>query len=451
MKRGIFSFVRVALLLFVISGCEKADEPIVETNSEFTESALEENYSGTKLQEEGLPDYFVAQLESYESKLINTYNVTFTGRVIKGTGDNVTTTFNYTVSGTNETPQLDSFFLEVPGCSGIPLSWTPQQSSNLMEDVIKWNSSVSKDGSQDYSITFYGEVPLGIITTTVTRGSNIESSKILGPCKGVYTLSGSIFIDADEDGIKDASESGIPSIPVDLFNSSGEKITTGLTTGNGLYSFKVLEGDYQIAVGDDLLNDDNYTAVGNTSVVLENVSEDLSGADLDFGYKVNSTKITQDLENTVILVNTEPTKFWVQQIRNAGKKNAVYSQEQIRGFLITIESLLLTDPFQFGTDKENNALNILTRPIKSDLDLYLQQLLTAELNVVSGRGALKPDGSLNDNFNSALLIYGEAVGCREIGKCSDQTAKAATTSETKAISTDDSRMLTAFNGSGGIN
>lgn len=449
MKRCLYFFTSVALLALLFSGCEKEEEPFNETNSNLKESAFEENDSGTKLQEETFPDYFAAQLNNYESKLINTYNVTFTGRVVNGTGDNVTTTFNYTVSGTNQTPQLDSFYLEIPACAGNLSGWEPQQAASFNDGVLKWNSSVPKDGSQNFSITFSGEVPLGIINSTVTRGSNMASDKILGPCNGVYTLSGSIYIDADNYGVKDASENGIPSIPVGLFNSKGDGITTVSTDGDGLYSFMVLEGYSKIAVGEEFLNNSGYTPIENTFVVLENVTEDLY--DLNFGYTVDPEKITKDLDDQIIPVNTEPTKFWVQEIRNAGKNNGVYTKGEIRKFLETIEGMFLSEPFQFGVDKEKNALSILTRPIKTDLDEFLQQLLTAELNVVSKRGALLPDGSLNENFNSALLIYGEAVAFCEINKCDAQTATTAATSQTKAVRSSDTDMFVAFNGSGGVN
>jgi hypothetical protein len=118
MKRCLYYLAIVAFSALLFSGCEKDEEPFKETNSNLKESVFEENSANTKLQEESLPDYFVKQLEIYENVLINTYYVLFTGREVKGSGDNITTTFNYTVSGTNETPQLDSFFLEIPDCAG---------------------------------------------------------------------------------------------------------------------------------------------------------------------------------------------------------------------------------------------------------------------------------------------------------------------------------------------
>lgn len=445
MKRHHYFFTSVALFALIFSGCEKDEEPFNETNSNLKESVIEENYSGTKLQEEKEKPYFFTE---FEKNNINDYYVTFTGREIKVTNNITTTTFNYTVSGTNKTPQLDSFYLEIPGCAGDLLSWTPQQSSRLEIGKIIWNSSVSKDGSQDYSITFKGEVPLGIINATVTRGSDVETDKVIGPCQGVYSISGYVYVDANKDGVKDASESGIPSIPVVLFNSDGDSLTTTSTNEKGLYSFMVLEERYTIAIGEDLLNDENYTAVGSNSVDLEKVTEDLTG--INFGYNVNTSKITKDLEDKIIPVNTEPIKFWVTAFRNIDKRKEVYSREIMMGFLSEIEGLYLPEPFQFGEDKIAAAEKILNNPMRTDLDVFLAQLLVAQLNVVSGRGALKSDGELNTVFNDALLIYGEAVACRESGNCPYQISNTAATEQTK-LSRIDTNMLLAFNGSGGVN
>lgn len=435
----------MVLLVISISGCEPVEENIV--NEVEPQTIEDEGIPILKLEESSTPDYFLEQLKEYESVVINTYEVIFTGREVKNTKGTETTTFSYLVKGTGETPQLDSFFLEVPGCANL-FSWTPSQASGLVGNDIKWNNSVSKDGSQAYSVTYTGNVPLGIIDATVTRGSNIATGTIVGPCKGVYNLSGSIFIDANSDGTKQSSESGISAISINLKKGSNDLLGTVSTSEDGSYSFMVLSGNYKINVDGDLFNDSNYTAVGETSMDIQNVHSDRTG--LNFGYLLNSSKMASDFEDGVIKLNTEPTKFWVQQIRNAGKKNAVYSRNEIRGFLGAIEGLLLTEPFQFGTNKEAEAIEILTRPIRTDYDEFLQQLLTAELNVVSRRGALTASGDLNNGFNRALLIYAEAVACRESGACTDEGPVSSANFDIKAISTTDTRLLKSFNGSGGL-
>lgn len=448
-----FSLLTAALLLGLFAGCE-ADESfdLIETVNESPE--IQKEFLTNKLQDNTLPDYLVDQLKKFESATINTYTLEFLGRTVTGTGESTSTTFTYLVTGGGATPQLDSFTLELPSCAGSIIKQSPNRAFSLYADAIKWNNSVSKDGSQEYSITFKGNVPLGVINATATRGSVTENKEILGPCKGIYTLEGSIFIDSNGDEIKQASESGISSFPINLFNDYYDEnkvpIGTVNTSTNGSYSFKVLKGNYGIAVNGDLLNDRNYTAVGNSFFNLENVQANASG--YNFGYLVNTSKIISDLDDRIIRVNTEPTRFWVQQIRNAGKKGSLYSKAEIRNLLIEVEGMLLAEPFQFGLDKEAGALAILSRPIRTELDEFLQQLLTAELNIASDRGAFDPaTNTLNSGFNSALLIYSEAVACSELGSCPAETVSTTSrAAEIKAVRSTDTKMLLSFNGSGGV-
>lgn len=439
----------------LVSSCD------VITNTEADIDSKTEGFSPGNLtkSESDLPDYLANQLKQFESVTINTYVVAFENRELNyENGEVVSTTFHYSVSGTGETPQLDSFFLEVPQCAGTLLSYTPTQSANVEETGIKWNSSVSSTGTDYYSMTFAGTVHKGIIDATVTRGSIRNTGTVVGPCEGVYSLEGSIYIDANEDGIKQSSESGIRNVPIDLRKlGSNEIITSFPTSETGEFFIQVLEGSYTVTVDDDLL-DESYNATTPITVELIDVAEDRSG--IHFGYGIDSGKVTQELSDGTILINTEATKYWVQQIRQAGKRNSEYSQEEIRNFLIFIEELLLPEPFQFGEDKEKGALSILTGPTKTQLDEFLQQLLTAELNVVSSRGALTlVDGVpvLNEEYNRALLIYGEAIACEALGTCSsgDLNQSLTTQSFTGTASftrdlTSDIELLSAFNGTGGI-
>ncbi|CAM4229101.1 carboxypeptidase-like regulatory domain-containing protein [Gillisia limnaea] len=445
MEKKIHLLVVLIFIGSLFSGCEPAEESFIINEADSLEVTKEEGDFSGKLQDASLPAYFVAQLSLYESTLLNTYTMSLLGRVVKGAGENKTTTFNYRVSGNGVTPQLDSFYLEIPDCAGNLLSWTPRNSSNLQARAIKWNSSISKTGSQDYSVTYAGDVPLGIITATGIRGSIEETAKILGPCKDVFTLSGNVFIDADQDGEKEGGEFGLSGKNVKLLDGDGNEITTISTAADGSYSFMVLNGNYRISISEDFLND-NYYGIGDPNIDLQNITSNKSA--LNFGYFVNQDNIIYDLENNLLL-DTQPTKFWVQEIRNASKKNASYSKGEIAGFLTAIENRL-NSPFQFGSDKIRSALSILGNPIKTPFEEFIQQLLTAELNVISGRG-VQLSQQERDAFHEALLTYSEGVACRENNQCSAksiQSSAAATT--TKLVSSRDTRMLSSFNGSGGI-
>lgn len=427
----------------VFNGCEVEEEPTIVKGIDEglnLKIPISENY-----------DDYVNFMEPYERIILNGYEIILDD-VIKGTG---TTTFNYIVRGTGSTAQLDSFYIVIPHCAGRLLSWSPTQSSKLEDGKLKWNSSISKDGEQMFSITFEGDLDLGITEVIVVRGGIEYSDKILGPCAGVYSLTGNIFIDANVNQIKDASESGIGGYSITLSqdidgDGSADFSDEALTLSDGAYSFEVLEGVYTVSVGADLLNDQNYTATTATEFKVEVTG---NKSHINFGYKVEAAKIIKDFNDGTILLNTEDHKYWIQQIRNAGKNNSDYSQDDIDYLLGQVETTLLPEPFQFGNNKPQEALNILSRPIRSDLDLYLQQLLTAELNVVSGRGALNSDKSLNSDFNKALLIYAEAVACQAMGSCPIEglgVMAEATAVKSTSLSTDIDLVTTFNNGSGGL-
>lgn len=444
MKKKIYLIASLVFMGSLFSGCEPEEDSIIVNEANPVEVTVEVGESIDKSHDTSLPPYFVEQLSRYKTTILNTYTLEFLGRFMKGTGKTMTTTFSYKVSGNGATPQMDSFYLEIPGCGENLLGWSPQNSSNLQAGAIKWNSSISKTGSQEYSVTYSGDVPLGIISASGIRGSIEKTAKILGPCKDVFTLSGNVFIDADQDGKKGGGEFGLSGKNVKLLDGDDNEITTISTAADGSYSFMVLQGNYGISVSEDFLNDDYY-GVGNSNKEILNVTGNIP--DLNFGYSINQDKIIDDLENNISL-DTQPTKFWVQEIRNAGKKNASYSKAEILGFLTAIENRL-NDPFQFGSDKMGSALSILANPIKTPFEEFIQQLLTAELNVISGRG-VQLNQQERDAFHEALLTYSEGVACRENKQCSANSIQSSVAETTKLVSSKDTRMLSSFNGSGGI-
>lgn len=413
---------------------------------------------------QGVPQYFLSQLVPFEEKEVNTYTVEFRGRTLNKNdqGNVISTTFKYRVSGNGATPQLDSFFLETPNCAVSVLSFSPAKAAKAENGGIKWNSSVSKDGFENYSITYSGEVSLGLINATVTRGSNIGTEKLIGPCAGVSTISGSIFIDANNNRIKDFNESGLAGIPIELIdNISGAMFISRPTIVTGAFSIMVINGDYSIRVLPGIVNQ-NYRP---TTDILKNIGVvDGVSSNNNFGYFRDAAKMKRELEDGSIRGNTQPLDYWVAQLNQkstgAVKYNIDYSPQQIATFLNTIENLFLPEPFFFGDNKIENAKNILNlkRNQETEINLFLQQLLTAELNIVSGRGVFKPGTiELDTQFNDALLLHNEAVACNENPNCNIDanpngrmlSTPMSITAFTRSLE-EDFGVLSAFNGTGGI-
>ena len=386
-----------------------------------------------------------------ESVAINNYVVRFNGKSYNEQEDQ--STFSYTVSGTGVEPALNFFFMEVPECAGSPVAFSPTESAKVEESGIKWESSIPTDGSKDYSITYSGDLSIGGVNATIESGNNVDTAEVPGPCKGVFTISGTVYVDGNEDQQKNSSESGIQNVTVSL--DTGNGITTQITTGAGEYSFSVFTGsnsvdfDLQVSETTDNTTDfneqlfDSYTATTSPQITVTVDNADVNGA--NFGFTPKTQQLIQQFEDGTIELNTEEPKFWIKQLRSAlnGSNSGEISPEQLTGYLNIIEELLLENPFQFGDNKIEEALDILTRPTKTDLESLLVQLLTAELNVVSGRGSNSLD------FDLALLAFGESAAV-EIQSASTATLSISATSTTTSTSDSDAEdLLTSFNSSGG--
>lgn len=382
---------------------------------------------------------------------VNDYMVVFNGSTKEVINGVTYTTFTYTVGGTGVTAQLDSFYLEVPACAADLSSWTPSQSAKYEGNRLKWNSSISKDGSQEFSMTYRGDVDFGVIEAIVVRGGVEYAADVIGPCAGAYNLTGSVFVDANEDGTRQPAELGLAGFTVALTqqNNNAEVITDA----DGSYSFRVIPGDYTVSIGNNPLGNEYYTLNSPSEIPLA-VPDDLEA---DFAFKALASKMTQDFNDKVILLNTISAKEWEQQIRRAGKKNGIFSKAEINQLLIRVEDLLLQDPYPFnlGSNRVNVALEILGKPIQTDEDLFLQQLLAAELNYLSGRGAYyyAADGSivLMEDFNLTLLKYAEAQALGEPAVSAQLFSATAVSSSTLKLSST-STLLSSFNdnGSGGL-
>ncbi len=433
------NFIRVLFLIGILFyGCE------VEEIHEVKELEVNTPNSTMSVSAEEVSPWNVFFYDN--SVTIGEYVVHFKGTSKQMVEEEVvSTTFTYSVGGKGETAQLDSFYLGVPvECAGEPLSWTPSQSAKLEDNRLKWNSSISKDGAQEFSITYSGDVDYGLVEAIVVRGGIEYSEMVVGPCAGAYDLTGHVFIDANENGIQENSESGIEGYTV-VLEQDGYS-AEAITDADGFYSFRVVDGDYKVGILDNPLEDQYYTAVfsGKKDV---NVPEDLSA---DFGYKALTAKMTEDFEDGDIILTTASAREWGQQFKMAGKKNSSFTQQEVIDLLEEVEGLLLDIPFDFGNNKINAALNILTKPIKTEEDLFLQQLLAAELNYIYGRGAVDSSGNLKDDFNFALIKYAEAKAVGETSGAAD--ALSLTTTALRTISSGDSKVLSAFNdnGSGGL-
>ncbi|WP_424493738.1 SdrD B-like domain-containing protein [Salinimicrobium sp. GXAS 041] len=456
MKHSVYILMICCAGIF-FSSCETEDKFNDAGDDGHATKPTNELDSSNWMQGNSLPDYLVDQLWSFQKVQLGNFGIEFIDRNVTGAQDTRRTTFRYKVIGPSKSSEVDEFYMKIPDCAGTPIDWSPAAVSVLQGKTIRWNKPLASNEIQEFSVTFEGDVPLGIVNVSTSEENRQSIRSVLGPCTGIRTISGYLFIDANEDGEKQNVETGVGGIPVNLLTPDNGPIATVFTADDGFYSFSVVNGDYKLSARGSLLEGEYFIAAGSDNVGYSEVEFayiDLPGvandaSDQNFAYHINRQKIIEDLEDDVLETNTEPTAFWISEFTAYRQQSALYSEMELREFLVEIEKTLLFEPFQFGEDKEGAALDILLKNPTTEYEEFLKQLLTAELNVVSGRGVLKNPTELHDQFNSALLIYSEAVACREGGNCAEENALSSKAA-VKAVTRTDTQMLIAFNGTGGI-
>ncbi len=269
-----------------------------------------------------------------------------------------------------------------------------------------------------------------------------------GVCQDAFPVDGTVFEDADDDGVQDVTESGLTDVKVRLV--SGSTVVETTTTADGSYSAMVPSGTYTVSIpaaAPGLFNAllyDTHTYPGG-GVAQRTVTVGPPAADVDFGFTLDVDAAIAALKSGAIATEAHDDKFWTRQARHAclGSHARVdVSANTLAGYLTDIEGLLLTVPFQFSDGTSFcEARDFLAPPAKGEVADFLRELLTAELNVVSGNGSSSP------GFDRALLALAESVAAEQIygivGTSSGKSsAAAASLSETR-------ELLAAFNSSGG--
>ena len=253
-------------------------------------------------------------------------------------------------------------------------------------------------------------------------------------CEGFISISGNVYVDADANEVKDASESGIQNTTVML--KDGENEYFEQTDDDGNYSFLIYTNDmektFTIEVLSETENPEDFneelfdTHNATTVPPLLTVTTSISVESQNFGFepKVDDliAALTGDTDgdgvkdtDPTIIAESKSRKFWKKQVflglieqtlqewlQVPVDLQAEIPYEDILSYLNEIEGLLLEEPFQFSQNKLYDAFVILWRN-NSDIERLLSELLTAELNVVAGFGTDSPE------FDLALLAFGESA------------------------------------------
>lgn len=429
-----------------------------ETYNPVSETTLTESIS--------LPEASAIGVNDTEPVTIQDFTITFNGNSYDSEAN--TSTFSYTVTRNSNANGFNYMAFEIPACATDDFAgYTPLESSSVTENEIRWASSIGNGSSRIHTVTYNGKQPTGMVDASIqgSGSDDLETKMIPGPCKGIYSISGFVYVDEDGNGTRESREGGIDNVTVQLVVNNDTATET--TSSNGSYKFDVYSGGYStdftltILQETDNATDFNeflfgtYTATEGVDGITGSISDtDVTGN--HFGFKPNTGKIVQDFEDEVIKLRTETPGFWVDEAKFADKgKKTIFTSSELIGFLTEIENLDLTYTFQFGDDKLSSAEKILTiRKKSTDLEKLLAELLAAKLNVVSGNGAVDNEGEPLKDFNTLILKTGAAAAVTLTGNntavlMSNSTFESITFSNTSSSTIDSGNLLTSFNGGGG--
>lgn len=325
------------------------------------------------------------------------------------------TTFSYTVTVYDD-PALSHFTVGFPLCDNISVvTYEPLDAVSIGLDPttgvygIKWDGGLDTGLTETYSVTLQGNIAEGTIEVAVKAGQFAALGERPGPACDAYVtgdtwdISGTVFVDADLDGVLDAGEPLLANVTVALYGDEGQLLSTTITGPDGQYVFAdLVAGEYSVGIPaftdeidfNEQLAELFYPTTPNSiDVVL--VDADSTGNDFGFALDLGDFEYTG---------NGKTIGFWKHQLSVAiqGKGRAQVDAVTVAGYIAMIESLFLVQPFQFGGTYQG-ALDVLKSTSSAPVDLLKKQLLGTEFNEVAGIGL----PAEFDQLQSVLVAWGE--------------------------------------------
>lgn len=414
-----------------------------------------------------------------EPVIIQDFEIAFNGNSYDSVNDK--STFSYTVTRTSSASGFNYMEFEIPTCAaGNFVGFTPA-GSRINENTIRWTSSIGSGTSRTHTVTYSGKIATGMTNATIQgSGTGTDVTKpIPGPCKGIYSISGFVYVDEDGDQTRSAGEAGIGNVTIYVSDNEGNSTGSVVTAPNGSYTFDVFTGDnektFTLEVPfetpentsdiNELLASTYLTSEGAGGLEVSVKNANVSGK--NFGFTPDTQGIIDKFENPdsvgAILLNTKEPDYWINELffSTRGKKTD-FTQTQLLQILTEIEQLDLTFTFNFGSNKISEAIDLLTiklngRNPSSPLDILKSELLAAKLNVVSGNGAVGSPDFDADEFNLLILKTGAAAAAAATGGTelngllkNSYIFESTATNSASLLDTEESTstLLTSFNRSG---
>ena len=247
----------------------------------------------------------------------------------------------------------------------------------------------------DYTVMVADEATWDGLNHMLSTGPSIDVS--VGPDSWgnnfgyipLYDVAGTVFLDANMNGVYDMDEPFFPDVTIVLTGTdlSGESWeVTLMTDGDGEYVFTDLPpGTYTVTVpmatddGGDL-NEmlDMYFDPTTFSPVTLTIGP--AETDVDFGYAVDGDTVIEELLEYDGSGKT--IGFWKHQLSVSlkGKGRAQVDEATMQTYIDGIEELYLYEPFQFDDAMEfQEAYDIMKSTSSDPVDLLQKQLLAGDM------------------------------------------------------------------------
>lgn len=351
---------------------------------------------------------------SFDEKLIDEvgWSVTLVDVVYNSEAN--TSTFTYELITSSDEKDLSHWVLAFDLDTVALVSVSPDNLTSYGLDPttgvmgMKWDEGQAAGTTQYYSIVVQGQVDTVANDYSVKGGTYYAIGTTQGPGETIvnpethYSISGLLFMDANNNGIYDNGEPLLNNVSVELFDSADNIIATVVTDENGQYEFiSLVPGDYHVHVPHSTSVHDfnevlfSYADIGHpSSLNVSVVDQDIINQ--DFTFVVNTQAILDDLNSDdsdgdgFSFPGVGKTiGYWKHQLSVAikGKGRAHIDAATMMGYLTWIESFHLVKPFQFiDGDEFVHAHSIMAMRSSDAVDLLNKQLLGTELNHTSGMG-----------------------------------------------------------------
>ncbi len=269
---------------------------------------------------------------------------------------------------------------------------------------------------------------------------------VAAPAAPVEEITGTVFLDADRDGVLGSYESGIGNVVLDIADGQG-LVTTVVTDADGQYQFAGPAGSYTVTLNladhFEAFNDDLAASFAPTTVLTVPVSGTTAG--VDFGFVPVAEAILADLDFGELNSDAEPLAYWTKVFRRAiiaeesgrralghggdgstgsgwGHDENYFDGEGLLGLLDVIAGLYQPDPYRFTPGNEFREVYDLlkTRPRTDDQDLY-RELLVTELNFAAGWGLVEETDRVGVliSWGESLLVTGAVAKSFEKDRLTD--------------------------------